>query len=485
MNAVSPSPPTRLRGLSALPLAVLYIAALAVPLVLALATGLRPNNPWIEASAAAGMVAGVGLMLQFVTSGRFEALSGRVGIDVTMAFHKWSARALAAFVVVHPILFVVPDFLAKPSRGLNRFGHLLVSPRYLAGVVAVVLVIALVTLAVRRDKLKVPYETWRASHGLLALMAAGLVTLHALRAGTYSRELPLGALWPALSALVLVSAFIVYAVRAWRMRKSPWRVAANRMVADGLWEVTLKPRSGPGLVYRAGQFAWLAFAPRAFPLFDHPFSIASAPAAGPDLSFLIKESGDFTRGIGDVAVGTPVGLDAPHGSFVVDEASRDAVLLFAGGVGIAPVRGIIRELAARRDPRKVRLVYAGARPSAMIDPQRLLDEAAGLDIEAIFLAEEPGEGWPHDAGRVTPAIIKRVLAGLDPNHVSAMLCGPGVMMCIVCDQLRGASVPVAAIRYERFDYADAARSVKDRLVLASFAVMGAAAIAVVTAFALR
>ena len=65
-----------------------------------------------------------------------------------------------------------------------------------------------------------------------------------------------------------------------------------------------------------------------------------------------------------------------------------------------------------------------------------------------------------------------------------MLCGPGAMMCAACDLISAAGVPLAAIRYERFDYADEARSAKDRRLLAGFAAIGAAVAAAIVAFSL-
>ena len=80
---------TSLPGLPPLVLFAIYPAALALPLALAALSDLPPVSPWLEAGSATGLVAAVGLAVQFITSGRFEKLSGRVGIDVTMAFHKW------------------------------------------------------------------------------------------------------------------------------------------------------------------------------------------------------------------------------------------------------------------------------------------------------------------------------------------------------------------------------------------------------------
>ncbi len=473
----------RLRGISGFWLAVAYVAALTVPLLLAWLYGRSHAFAWREATAATGIVAGVALVLQFVTSGRFEFLSGRIGIDVTMAFHKWSARALLLMVIIHPLTFIVPNVLADPARTLDWLIYLFFDRRFLTGTISGVATILLVLMALHREGLG-RYALWRASHGLLALAAVVFLVLHVLRAGHYARTFPLDALWPLLAIIVVVSALVVYGDRALQMVASKWRVVGNRKVAEGLWEVTVRHDAGKGLRYRAGQFAWASFGGRRFPLFDHPFSIASAPAAGNDLSFIIKESGDFTRSIGTLPVGTKVGLDAPHGSFVLAEGSDDPLLLVAGGVGIAPILGILRQLKATNDRRPVRLIYAGARPQAMMAPDEIIRAAGSIDLKAIFLAEEAGGDWPHGLGRVTPKVVADALDGLDPARVEAMMCGPGAMMCAACDLLGTAGVPLSAIRYERFDYADETRSAKDRRLLTSFAAIGAAVTAAIVVFSL-
>ena len=85
---------------------------------------------------------------------------------------------------------------------------------------------------------------------------------------------------------------------------------------------------------------------------------------------------------------------------------------------------------------------------------------------------------------MTPALVEDALAGLDRGRVEAMLCGPGAMMCAGCDLITDAGVPLGAIHYERFDYADAARSARDRRLVAGFAAIGAAITAAVVAFSL-
>jgi predicted ferric reductase len=326
-----PSRLPRLEGLPAAALVALYVAVVAAPLALAAFTGTVTAGPWNEAGSAAGMIGAVMLLLQLVSSGRFEALSGRVGIDVTMAFHKWAAKVMIVVILLHPLLFLAPVTPEKLGTAFNLLVAMLGSPRYLTGVVALVLVMTVVLLAVWRNRLPVRYEAWRASHGLMALAAVWATVEHILTVGTYSRDRRILTFWLVVVVATIAAALGVYTVRAWRISRQTWQVTAKRRIAERLWEITVRGKAGERLSFKAGQFAWLSLAPRRFPLFDHPFSIASSPLEGDELSFIIKEVGDFTNAIGSVPIATPVGLDAPHGSFTLDGVQADAILLVAGG----------------------------------------------------------------------------------------------------------------------------------------------------------
>lgn len=473
------------KGLPGPALGFLYAAGAISPLLLATLSGIEPADVWSEAATGTGMIGAVMLLLQLVSSGRFEALSGQVGIDVTMAFHKWAARVMILVLLLHPLLFAAPMAPDRLGTAFNHLAAMFVSPRYLSGVVALLLVVTLVLLALLRDRLPVPYEAWRASHGLLALAATWATVEHLLKVGTYSKEGELSAFWLILALCATAAALGVYTIRAWGMRHQTWRVVDKRHLAERLWKITIRGDEGERLSFRAGQFAWLAFAPRRFPLFDHPLSIASAPREGSELSFIVQEVGDFTRGIGSIPIGTAVGLDAPHGCFTLDESRSDAIVLVAGGVGVAPILGLLQDLVANKDGRPVRLIYGSRSRATLINPsefQPLLDQ---LDARAWFLVDEPSSGWSHGTGLVSMAVLAKAVEGLDPRRVAAMVCGPAKMMTPVTEGLHELGVPYRNIRYERFDYGAGASSGKDRRVIAGFWTMAVAVAAAGIAFALR
>lgn len=447
-------PPAALLGL-------LYLAALLLPLALAHATGVAPAGEWSEAASAAGCVGVAALVVQFLTSGRFEVFAGRVGIDVTMAFHKQAARWLVLLVVLHPLLYVAPTLLSRPETGLDRLVGMFSASRFSTGVAAWIAVLALVVLAVARNRLPANYEVWRGVHFGLAVIATGGALHHALSAGTYSAEPILAGYWAAAGLTAIAAIAGLYGHRWWHLHRRPWRLTQVRPIGTALWALDLEPCPGtPPLRYQAGQFVWMSVDPRRFPLFDHPFSIASSPRE-PGLQLIVKEIGDFTGTIGQIPPGTLVGLDGPHGAFTLEDRQAGAILLVAGGVGIAPVLGLLRDLVARGEKRPVRLVYGAGSPDKIVARQEIEAAAAKIDLQATLLAETGHEGWTGTTGLIDRRQLERALTGLDRDRSLAMICGPDAMITSVADTLLELGMPLPNVVYERFDYSGQSASRRD------------------------
>lgn len=465
-------------------LALLYLALCALPLVLA-ASG-RPVAPLdsIERAAAAlGMVALAGLAIQFVTSGRFSTVSGRLGIDRIMAFHKVAAWFLLIAAVLHPALYVLPTWNENPSLGLERLGAYLTLPHYRSGIIALAALVLLVVTAALGNRLPVPYEVWRGGHIILGLIVVGAGLHHAVTVGRFSVEGPLNWAWWMAALVILAVIAALYGWRWYKLHRHPWRLKAVTKLADRMWELDIEPdKQTPALHYSAGQFVWMTVGDRRFPLLDHPFSIADSPTR-PGISLIIKEAGDFTRHVGTLAPGTAIGIDGPYGEFTLESRSARSILLLAGGVGIAPIMGILRDLAARGDERPVRLAYAAGRPENLACLAEIEAARHSLDLRTMLLSEEQAEGWRGEVGRLDHERLGRLLDGLVREETVALLCGPGPMVTSVSDALLDLGIPAQSIIYERFDYASGTASRLDRRRTFQFVVTGAALAAAVAAFA--
>jgi len=483
MARTNEAPAFRLPRFGGRALAALYLAVAFLPLALAAGRKVAPFDPWEKVGAGAGLVALTAMAVQFVTSGRFEKASGRLGIDRIMSFHKIAAWWVLGALVLHPLLYVIPTWLEDPDLGVQLLVAYHVLPHYRTGVIALVALALLVLSSALRERLPVPYEVWRASHVLLAITAAGTGLHHALTVGRFSA---LGAVnawwWAVIGALVLVVGTL-YGWRWLRLHLHPWRLRSVTRVADRTWELDIQPEPGtPDLAYEAGQFVWMTEGARRFPLFDHPFSIADTPER-PGISLIVKEAGDFTGRIGELEPGTPIGVDGPYGEFSMENHPAQAILLIAGGVGIGPIMGLLRDLVARRDPRPVRLVYAVGKPSNFACLGEIEAARGVLDLDVLLVSETGGEGFDGFVGRADRELLERTLAGLDRRGTVAMMCGPGPMVVAVSDTLGDLGLPQDAIVYERFDYAAGSASRQDRRRLAQFLLVGAGLAAGIALFA--
>jgi predicted ferric reductase len=144
-------------------------------------------------------VALTAMAVQFVTSGRFGPVSGRLGIDKIMAFHKIAAWWVLLALLLHPVFYAAPTWLEDPGLGRQRLVAYLVLPHYRSGVVALGALALLVVSSALRERLPVRYEVWRASHVILGLVAAGGGLHHAVTAGRFSalgRSTRGGGAWP-------------------------------------------------------------------------------------------------------------------------------------------------------------------------------------------------------------------------------------------------------------------------------------------------
>jgi len=430
----------------------LYLCLVFAPLVLAGLSGRPPRPLMDELAAGAGLVAFAILLAEFLLSGRFRAISGRVGMDVTMRFHQLLARSALALALVHPFLYTLPFNRQLPYDPTRQLTLTFEGEGLVTGVLAFALLPSLVVLSIARDKLPYRYETWRLAHGLGALAIAGLVYVHALDAGRYSQDPLMQGLWTGLIALAVLSLVFVYVIKPLAQMRRPWRVAAVRAAATRTWEVTLAPEGHDGLRYRAGQFAWLNIGHTPFSLAENPFSIASAPADGPEIRFLVKELGDFTRTIGAVEVGTRAHLDAPHGHLTLEGRREPGIAFLAGGVGIAPMFALLGQLIREEDPRPTVLVYGNRTAAQIACGEELARIRRRHRTEIVQVLSEPPPDWDGEVGLLDAARIRALFSDAKYRDWLFVLCGPPAMMEIAEDTLIEIGVAPRRILAERFRY---------------------------------
>lgn len=430
-----------------------YLLLGLLPLGLAWAQGLEPRTALDELATGLGLVALAMILLEFLLLGRFRSVTARVGSDVVMRSHQLLARAALVFALLHPFLYISPRAQA-PVWDVTRQTVAETSWHALwPGIAAWLLLGGLVGMAIGRDATGLRYQHWRLLHGLAALAIAGFGVLHALRAGRYSAEPFLAWVWLGLLTVAVAALLYVYLIAPLLRLRRPFRITDIRQEADRTWVLTLTPDFDGTLPYRAGQFAWLNVGHSAFSLNENPFSICSAPAAGGDVQFLIKELGDFTGTLDRLRLGTRAWLEAPHGHLTLDGREKaTGIALIAGGVGLAPIIGILRQLRATGDTRPTTLIYGNrhAGQIAFAKDLKALERDHGTKV--IHVLSEPPADWTGETGYVTPDLLRREFGTPDQRDWLYVLCGPPVMLRVVEDSLIALGIPPRNILSEQFVY---------------------------------
>jgi len=424
-----------------------YLIVVTLPLILSWWVGGPPRQFQQELASGLGILAFSMVLMEFILSGRFKAISNGVGLDVTMRLHQIMARTALIFALLHPFLYQ-----GTPSGGQRPWDPtraLTITTDFSAlstGIAAYLILPSLVLLAIGRTQLNFKYETWRLLHGIGALLIAVLLWHHTVNAGRYGSQPVMSWVWLAMTGLAIGSLLSVYLLVPLLQKARPWQVTSVARLTPRQWEVTVMPDGHRGLDYNAGQFVWLNVGNSPFSLKENPFSICSAPAAGPELSFMIKELGDFTRTIGQIRTGTVAYLDGPYGNLSLEGRTEPGVALIAGGVGLAPLLGILRQMRLTGDAREVKVIYGN----------RIIDQIAyreELDAEDVFyVLQEPPEAWHGETGFIDAALIDRVFTEKEFSEWVFVMCGPAIMMDTVEDHLIERGTPSHRILSERFSY---------------------------------
>jgi len=161
------------------------------------------------------------------------------------------------------------------------------------------------------------------------------------------------------------------------------------------------------------------------PVLPRAFSLVESGAIG---SILVKAIGEGTHRLAAMVEGEELVVFGPLGKgYRVDTAARRPVLV-AGGVGVAPLLFLARELAA-----------AGVRPLFLYGARTendlpLADEIAQV-AELVVTTENGARG---EKGLVT-APLKAALASDD--NATVYTCGPDGMLHAVADVAAAAGVP--------------------------------------------
>jgi ferredoxin-NADP reductase len=202
-----------------------------------------------------------------------------------------------------------------------------------------------------------------------------------------------------------------------------------------------------GFTFAPGQWIVLALAQSDGRL-SETFTICSAP--GDDyLEITTRLSGsDYKNLLASLVPGDTAVVTGPGGRLALPAtASRLAFLV--GGVGITPVRSMLRDANEKGRVFDSVLLFYGNRDDSCVPFEAEFGEMAEIGVRTVLCYEVPPDGWSGESGFITADLVRRYLQDEELNR-PFIVAGPPVMVAAMERVLDGLSVPAGNRLVEQF-----------------------------------
>jgi len=425
----------------------IYLLLIVAPLFFLLIGPIPPGRGfWREFSVGIGFV-GLSMMgLQFFLTGRFKHVTSPHGIDVIYHFHRQISTVAFILILLHPLII----FVSTPATLI--FLDPISAPWWMtAGTAGLVALAVLILTSIRRKEWNIRYEPWRLTHAFLSIGVVALSLIHIEGVGYYVQGPLKRWFWIGLVTAWVLSLVYVRIIKPIGMLKRPYTIDEVISERGKTWTLVLRPEGHPGLILKPGQFAWLKIGKSPFAIREHPFSFSSSAMNFEKVEISIKELGDFTSKIGEIATGTRAYLDGPYGTFTIDRNTAPGYVFIVGGVGITPVISILRTLADRHEKRTLLLFYSSKTWEEVTFREELEGLTQRLNLQVIYTLSNPAEDWKGERGRIHAEMMARYLP---ENRVECeyFICGPDPMQMAIKNALEQLGLPLEKVQSESFNF---------------------------------
>jgi len=180
---------------------------------------------------------------------------------------------------------------------------------------------------------------------------------------------------------------------------------------------------------------------------EAPISISSAPMEQ-EILHTVRVAGDVTTHLSKLKSGDMIAMRGPFGNhWPLEEVEDRDLIVIAGGLGIAPLRSVIRHIIAQKRLKKPSsrsfsgkkiLLYGAKTPKDIV----FRDEFPRYkDVFQVWLTvdkADPEEYWKGDVGLI-PVLFKNL--SVDPLKSAVFMRGPEVMMAALAKDLTSRGIP--------------------------------------------
>ncbi|MFL6076145.1 MAG: ferric reductase-like transmembrane domain-containing protein [Mycobacteriales bacterium] len=439
--------PLSRRAVAALLLGVLAAGAAAVLwLWTAQAEPVRGWAGWLTAGGRIlGLLGAYLLLVEVFLMARVPWLDHRLGSDWISSLHRALGEYLICLLLGHAVLITAGYALTDHRNVAAESAHIVLTYQdVLRAAVALGLLCVIGVASARAVRRRLRYPTWHGIH-LYAYLALFLAYGHQTAVGAdFTTDRAAATVWKllhvAVGLCVVAFRFGGPVRRAVRHRLHVTHVVPE---AEGVVSVYVSGTRMEELRAAPGQYFRWRFLTRDRWWQAHPFSVSGTVWKDGRcwLRITVKALGDDTAGLQRLRPGTRVLVEGPYGAFTPALRRGGKVLLFAGGVGITPLRAMFDVV-----PPDTVLLYRASRPGDLALSRELDAYASAGRLTVHYLLghrrTRPDPLDPRRLRRLVPDIADR----------DVFLCGPPGMVSVARRALRATGVRPSRIHTENFAY---------------------------------
>ncbi|OGK15805.1 hypothetical protein A2690_04695 [Candidatus Roizmanbacteria bacterium RIFCSPHIGHO2_01_FULL_39_12b] len=394
-----------------------------------------------------GLMATIGVLLQFLMMGRTLWIEKVFGLDKLTNIHRLNGYLTLSFLILHPVFITLAYKISSKTSFLNQF--LLFLTDYddvFKAFLGLILFVTIIFSSVYVVKRKLKYEWWYWIH-LFTYLAVLLAWSHQLEAGRdFARNRVFALYWYFLYIFVFGNVILFrFALPIFRFFYHDFRVDKVIRENRDVVSIYIIGRNLSKFSAVAGQFIIVRFFDKKRFWQAHPFSLSSCPNSE-HIRITVKDSGDFTHKIDGIKKGTKVLIDGPYGTFTQKVKQKNKILFIAGGIGITPINALIEEMA-KDDKNEMILLYSSKTEKDMVFLRNLEDVSGRSNLKIVcFVTEDPK--FNGEKGRVNREKIKKYVPNVRFRDI--YICGPWPMIKVTQEILSGLNVSNDHVHFEKF-----------------------------------
>lgn len=226
-----------------------------------------------------------------------------------------------------------------------------------------------------------------------------------------------------------------------KMKTSPYKpmkgkLLEARMLTDKEKFFRIELEGKINLGHQPGQFVMVSI----FGVGEAPISVCSSPTDRGYFDLTVRNVGSFTNALHKLEEGDTVGIRGPFGKgFPIDTMFGYDLVIIAGGLGIVPLRSLIRYVTEnKKDFGNIKILLGCKTPKELLFREETKEWMRRSEIKFNCTVDKADSEWTGNVG-----VITTLIPGVDinPARIYAVVVGPPIMYRFVIAELLKKNIP--------------------------------------------